>query len=97
MIRRAVTPRADMANADLRTTAHATGVEKNAAGGTERQTQSPRGSVMKMPSGGVAWTNSAHIAVDGDRKATVAPTNALGKTSMIGSATTITSTLQMSR
>ena len=83
-----------MANADLSTIANATAEEKNVAGGIEHQTQSRRGLVMKMPSAGVAWTNSAHTAAGVVRKATVAPTNVSGKMLMIGSATTSTSMRQ---
>jgi hypothetical protein len=87
-----------MASADPNTIANATAAaEKNVAGGIELQTPSRRGLVMKMPSAGVAWTNSAHTVADVARKATVAPTNVSGKTLMIGSATTITSTRQTLR
>ena len=77
------------ADATMTTTAIATTAAardtatKTAAGGIERRTQSPRGLVMKTPNAGAAWTNSAHIAADGDRKIIAVPTSASKKTSTI--------------
>jgi hypothetical protein len=62
---------------------------ENGAGGTVPQTRSLRGLVMKTPNAAGAWTNVPDV----DQRIIAAPTSASEKTSTIGSARIITSTL----